>query len=267
MSGILNITFIDILDILLVGLLIFQIYKIVRNSTVVNIFLGIIALYVLWLVVDILDMELLKSILGQILGVGIIALIVIFQPEIRRFLLHIGTKYVKNGKLTLAIFAHHSNETNRENLEEILLACQRMSDSFTGALIVLTQDSPLREIAETGDIIDTNINRRLIENIFFKNSPLHDGAMVIANNRILAARCTLPITEREDIPPQFGMRHRAAIGLTEQTDAIVLVVSEETGRVSMVKDGNINVMTSISELRDSLNKIAKQKEQTDKKDR
>ncbi len=250
MFDVINITFTDILDILLVGLLFYQIYKLIRNTAAMNIFLGIIALYAIWIAVRALNMKLLSSILSQVLGVGVIALIILFQQEIRRFLLHIGTKYVKHGRFTGGIFGKgEKGMKDRASLEEIMMACQHMADSYTGALIVLAQENSLQEIAERGDIINANINRRLIENIFFKNSPLHDGAMIIANNRIMAARCTLPITENPDIPAQFGMRHRAAIGLTETCDAIVIVCSEETGKVSLVRNGEIHVMSNIGELR------------------
>lgn len=255
MFSVIDITFIDILDIFVVGLIIFQIYRLIRNTAAMNIFLGIAALYVVWIIVKALKMSLLSSILGQVLGVGVIALIILFQQEIRRFLLHIGTKYVKHGKFTGGIFSRgEKGMKDRESLEEILQACQRMSDNYTGALIVLAQENSLQEIAERGDIINANINSRLIENIFFKNSPLHDGAMIIANNRIMAARCTLPNTENNSIPAHFGMRHRAAIGLTETCDAIVIVVSEETGKVSFVQNGEIKVMNSISELRLAIEK-------------
>ncbi|MDD2594769.1 MAG: diadenylate cyclase CdaA [Bacteroidales bacterium] len=247
-----HITFIDILDVLLVGFLIYEIIRLIRGTTAMSIFYGIIFLYVIWIIVRALNMKLLSLIMGQVLGVGVIALIVIFQQEIRRFLLHIGTKYVSTGRSTLLkrLFGK-TNEPGitAEVLEELTGACRKMAETKTGALIVLRHNSSLENIIETGDEIDARINRRLIENIFFKNTPLHDGAMIISQDKILAARCTLPISDNINIPPRFGMRHRAAIGITESTDATAVVVSEETGEISYVSAGELKKMNSITELR------------------
>lgn len=252
MFDFINVQLIDVIDIILVGILIYQIYRIIRGTVALNIFIGIIIIYVTWIVVKALHMSLLSSILGQILSVGVIALIILFQQEIRRFLLHLGTHYLNgsNGlKFAKSIFKKNSVAIPLRVLEEITQACRRMSETKTGALIVLAHTSSLEFIVETGDIIDANINRRLIENIFYKNAPLHDGAMVIANNRILAARCTLPMSESHNIPAHLGMRHRAAVGITETTDATVIVVSEQTGNISFVNEGQIKEINSITELR------------------
>lgn len=252
MFDFINIQLIDIIDIILVGFLIYQIYKLMRGTTAISIFFGIIIIYVVWIIVKALNMSLLSAIMGQVLGVGVIALIILFQQEIRRFLLHLGNRYL-NGRgskhIVNFIFGRKQEEIPLETLDEITQACRKMGETKTGALIVMSHISSLDFIIETGDIIDANINRRLIENIFFKNTPLHDGAMVIANNRIVAARCTLPISENPNIPAQYGMRHRAATGITEQTDSTVIVVSEETGDISFIKDGEIKKMNSITELR------------------
>lgn len=252
MFNFINIQLIDIIDILLVGLIIFQIYKLIRGTAAINIFLGIILLYIAWIVVTAFNMNLLSAIMGQVLGVGVIALIILFQQEIRRFLLHLGTRYI-NGKgrrlLAGSLFGNNKGGMPLESLDELTQACRKMGETNTGALIALGHTSSLEFVIETGDRIDANINRRLIENLFFKNSPLHDGAMVIAGNRIIAARCTLPISENPNIPAHYGMRHRAAAGLTEETDATVIVVSEETGNISFVKNGQIKQMNSITELR------------------
>ena len=247
-----HISAIDIVDIILVGLLVYQIYRLIKGTAALNIFLGIIILYITWFIVKALNMSLLSAILGQVLSVGVIALIILFQQEIRRFLIHLGTRYVNGGNrrgLTGAIFGHKSTSVPLEVLEEITQACRHMSETKTGALIVMSHTSSLEFIIETGDLIDANINRRLIENIFFKNAPLHDGAMVIVNNRIIAARCTLPMSESQNIPAHLGMRPRAAAGLTEETDASAIVVSEQTGNISFVKNGEIKVMGSLTELR------------------
>lgn len=251
MFDFINIQWIDVLDILLVGLLIYQIYKVIRGTAAMSIFIGIIILYFIWVVVKALHMNLISAIMGQVLGVGVIALIVIFQQEIRRFLLHLGTNSIKGrkeSKFAKFLFGR-GKAIQLTALDELTQAVRRMSETKTGALIVMVHRSPLEFITETGDKIDALINRRLIENLFFKNSPLHDGAVVMTTERIVAARCTLPMSENQNIPANFGMRHRAAVGLTEQTDATVIVVSEQTGNISFVKEGHMRTINSITELR------------------
>ncbi len=251
MLDFINIHWIDIIDILLVGLLIYQVYKLIRGTAAMSIFIGIIILYFIWLVVKTLHMELLSAIMGQVLGVGVLALIIIFQQEIRRFLIHLGNNsFQRNSNfLTRTLFGSSNKTVPLTTLDELTQAVRKMSETQTGALIVMVHRSPLESVTETGDRIDAVINRRLIENLFFKNSPLHDGALVMNTNRLIAARCTLPISENQNIPPQYGMRHRAAAGITEQTDATAIVVSEETGGISFVKDGEIKTINSITELR------------------
>lgn len=255
MFDFINISVIDVIDILLVGLLIYQMIKIIRGTSVFNIFTGILLIYLMWVIVQALNMKLLSSILGQILGVGVVALIVIFQPEIRRFLLHLGAKYVahpKRNTFTRWLSGGGDKEIKVTSVDEIAESCRRMSETKTGALIVLQHSSSLEFVTETGDIIDSTVNSRLIENIFYKNTPLHDGAMVIAHDRIVAARCTLPIMDNPNIPPQFGMRHRAAVSITQDTDAHAIVVSEETGNISYVSKGEMKIISSISELKLSI---------------
>ncbi|MFA7116281.1 MAG: diadenylate cyclase CdaA [Bacteroidales bacterium] len=253
MFDFINIGIIDIIDILLVTIIIYQLFRMIRGTAAVNIFLGILLLYLSWIITRSLNMSLVSSILGQILGVGVIALIIIFQQEIRRFLLHLGGRYVVDsdaGKIARKLFyVKQQDSIPLISLEHITQACNRMSETKTGALIVLTHISPLENIIETGDKIDAAINRRLIENIFFKNTPLHDGAMIIRNNRIIAVRCTLPMNNTSEVPPQYGMRHRAAVSISEETDANAIVVSEETGNISFINNGELKTMTSISELR------------------
>lgn len=252
MFDFIDISFIDVLDVLMVGLLVYWLIRVVRGTSAVSIFLGILVLYVVWIASRALGMKLLSFILGQVLGVGVVALLVIFQPEIRRFLLRISssTAAARNGFINKLFrkTALSSGMPSRE-LEELTAACRKMSETRTGALIVICHKSSLTEIVETGDEIDARISRRLIENIFFKNSPLHDGAMILSENRILSARCTLPITQRQDIPAHYGMRHRAALGVSEVSDASIIVVSEETGAISFVREGGIKTMGSITELR------------------
>ena len=264
--GFLRMSFADILDILLVALIIYQVFRWIRGSSVISsIFMAILALYVLRVVVAALNMWLMSAILGTVLDVGVIALIVIFQPEIRRILTKLGSRYriTTNGNGILSkIFGSTDSKLGSEAVKELTEACRSMSLEKTGALIVLQHETRLDYIEDTGDRIDANINRRLIMNLFFKNSPLHDGAVIISNGRIVAARCTLPITEKTDIPPSFGMRHKAAIGITEETDADVIVVSEETGNISFVKGGQVKRISNINELKLLLtNSFAEQKKE------
>ncbi len=252
MFDFINITFIDVLDVIMVGLLIYWIIKLVRGTAAVSIFSSILVIYIIWIVSRALGMKLLSFILGQVLGVGVIALIVIFQPEIRRFLLHFSSRYgsVAQKGLFRRIFKRSTSAGMGVNeLEELTAACRKMSETKTGALIVIRHKSSLDEFIETGDEIMARINRRLIENIFFKNTPLHDGAMIISEDRVIAARCTLPMSESQDIPARYGMRHRAAVGISEQTDASVVVVSEETGEITFVSGGIMKTLGSITELR------------------
>ena len=261
MFNIVDIHIIDIIDILLVGLLVFYVYKLIRGTAAISIFLGIIILYIIWAVVKALNMSLLSEIMGQVLGVGVIAIIVLFQQEIRKFLLSLGSTYIVNNeklKIFSKLFGNKGTGMQLEALDEITEACRKMSETKTGALIVLARTSSMDFVIETGDMIDARISRRLIENLFFKNSPLHDGAMVIADDRIVAARCTLPISKNPNIPANYGMRHRAATGLSEETDACVVVVSEETGNISFIMDGHIKTMGSISELRIAIESSYKQ---------
>ncbi len=240
----------DVLDILLVAILLYQIYMLVRGTVAINIFVGVFALYLVWLIVKALNMELLSSILDKVIGLGVIALIIVFQQEIRRFLLYIGNRYFSryNFSIERLFFPGRTEKDNLLNVESIVKAARNMSETKTGALIVLARRSELEVYAETGDLIDAVISSRLLENLFFKNSPLHDGAVIICNNRIHAARCVLPVTDNMNLPAHYGMRHRAAVGITEHTDAVVVIVSEETGRMSFVKDGAVKSRLTPAEL-------------------
>ena len=256
MFDFIDINFIDVLDVLMVGLLVYWLIRIIRGTSAVKIFIGVLLLYVVWIASRAFGMKLLSFILGQVLGVGVVALLVIFQPEIRRFLLRISssTTQAQRGFFNKIFRQARSGGMQPAELEELTAACRKMSETRTGALIVIRHGSSLSDIIDTGDEIDSRISRRLIENIFFKNTPLHDGAVIMSENRIISARCTLPITARQDISPHYGMRHRAAIGISEVSDASVIVVSEETGDISFVQDGNIRTMGSIAELRLTIEK-------------
>jgi len=242
-----DITIIDVLDILVVGVLIYLLFRWIKGSAAMNIFIAIIIIVLLRVVSKAIGMKMLTTIVGAVLDVGIIAIIVIFQPEIRRFLNSLGNRAGRAGKLTSFInrvFGRQTGSVDSESLNAITQACDEMAEQKVGALIVIRHKDGIEEIAQTGDRIDAQISSNLIQNIFFKNSPLHDGAMIIDNNRILAARCTLPITDRSDIPSRYGMRHKAAIGLSERCDADVIVVSEQTGKMSIIRGGEIKLSTS-----------------------
>lgn len=245
----------DIIDIFLVALLFFWFYRILKGTSAISIFLGIVAIFLIWQVVKALQMELLSTILGAFVNVGFIALIVIFQPEIRRFLFTIGAQ-AQESKLTRRFKFLKVNNNVGLDIDAITQACLNMSDIKQGALILITRKNNLDDIVATGVIVNADISNPLIENIFFKNSPLHDGAMIIRNNRITAARCILPVTQKTNIPGHYGLRHRSAIGVTEVNDCIALVVSEETGNISMVLGGNIRTINPL-ELKETIEKEMK----------
>ena len=250
--GFLSLSLADCLDILMVAVLIFLVFRWIRGSAAMSIFVALILLFVLRVIVAALNMRLMNALLGTFIDVGVLALIVIFQPEVRHFLIRFGSRYNAAGKgkdLLGKLFGIQEQKMAGETVNEIAEACRAMSSSKTGALIVLPHKDSMDMIVETGDTVDARVSRRLIMNIFFKNSPLHDGAMVIQGDKIVAARCTLPITQRSDIPPSFGMRHKAAIGISEETDADVVVVSEETGGISFVHGGTLEKIGNINELK------------------
>lgn len=241
--GFLDITLGDIIDIFVVALIMFQVYRLTRGTNALRIVVGILIIYLLWIVTRVLNMELLSMILGQIIGVGVIALIIVFQQEIRRFLILLGTQYTNRRVSFMArLFRPRGRKVKvvgQEWIDTVVGACADMAKTKTGALIVIARKVNLLPFIEQGERIDALISASLIKNIFFKNSPLHDGAMVIADDRIAAARCVLPSTERE-VPMEFGMRHRAALGASEITDALVIVVSEERGTISIARKGHIS---------------------------
>ena len=235
--GFVPFTFIDFIDIILVAAIMFWIYRATRGTNAPYIISGIIMIYLMWVVVRTLNMELLSNLLGQFVSVGVIALIIVFQPEIRRFLQMIGMRQ-KRFNFIARIFNRNDN-TSVTIIAPIVQACREMSAHKTGALIVIGRQSDLRLITEGGIAIDAKISTPLLENIFFKNAPLHDGAVVIEGDRIVAAKCILPVTQ-SDVPKSYGTRHRAAIGMSEISDAIILVVSEETGGISIAHGGTIH---------------------------
>lgn len=235
--GFLEVTWVDFVDIALVSVLLYQVYKLIRGSIAVNIFLGILALYLIYLVVLAAQMELLSKILGQFMGVGVLAMIILFQPEIRKFLLVIGrsTEFRENIFKAVSNWRHQYHDDF--DIQQIIETAKALKASKTGALIVFSRDTELKFYAETGDALDAEVNKRLLLSIFNKNSPLHDGAVIIYKGRIKAARCVLPVSENDHLPPHFGLRHRAAVGMSENTDTLVMAISEETGRLILARNG------------------------------
>ncbi len=230
----------DIIDILLVALLLYELYRLVKGTAAINILLGIVAVFLAWRLVRILEMELLSEILGAFISVGFIALIVVFQPEIRKFLLLLGPPGFMRKKHRRFLF-WKINYANDENLsiDPIVQACRKMATSKTGALIVIGKINELEEYINSGELLDARISEQLIQNIFYKNSPLHDGAMIIMNNKIKAASCILPVSKNEELPAHIGLRHRSAVGISEKSDSVAIVVSEQTGKISWCKNGEL----------------------------
>ena len=243
----------DLIDILLVAILLYYCYMIMKRSRSVNIFYGVLLFVSCWIVVSkVLEMNLLGSILDQMVNVGAIALIILFQEEIRHFFYTLGAHEKVRGLLN---FFRRDNNKQQDDVRNdksivmpLVMACINMSKNKVGALIVLQNDLPLDDIKHTGDIINASIGQRLIENIFFKNSPLHDGAMIITGHKIAAAACILPVSNDLDIPKHFGLRHRAARGISKETDALAIVVSEETGSITAAYNNKFRARLTAEEL-------------------
>lgn len=243
-----DIRLLDLVDVFLVAVLLYALFKMLKGTVAINIFLGIVSLFLIWKLVAAFQMELLSQILGAFISVGLVALIIIFQPEIRQFLLALGThslfnKYGKRFKFITVIF----KETFDFDIDPIIVACQHMAEQKTGAFIVITRQNELSQYISTGQVIESSISSQLIENIFFKNSPLHDGAMIISGNKIEAAGCIMPVTKKQIIS-RVGLRHRAAIGISEVSDCIAIVVSEESGKISYSIKGEMKYRVSIQRL-------------------
>lgn len=239
----------DFVDIFCVALMLYYIYRLMKESRSLNVFIGIMVFIIIWLFVSqILEMRLLGSIMDKLVSVGVIAIIILFQEDIRKFLYNLGAHRRVNGIIRLFVSGDSKNKVDMESIMPVVMACMNMGKARIGALIVIERISSLDDIVETGDIIDANINQRLIENIFFKNSPLHDGAMVISKKRIRAAGCILPVCHSIDIPKELGLRHRAAMGISQDSDAIAIVVSEETGRISVAIKGQFHLRLSAEQL-------------------
>lgn len=255
--GFLNVRWTDLIDILLVSFLLYHVYKLLQGSVAVRVLLGFLSLYLIYLVVKAAQMELLSNILGQFMGVGVLAAIILFSTEIRKFLLLLGkTTFRQEGILWKKRAA-----LDALNLTPIMEAIKAMSASNTGALIVFSRSTELKFYADSGDLMDAYLSKRLLLSIFNKYSPLHDGAAIIYKGKIKAARCILPVSERDNIPAQFGMRHRAALGMSEATDTLVLIISEETGQTSLARNGALESNLSAPEIRKRLNRYLTKKEE------
>lgn len=247
----------DILDIVIVALMLYYLYKIMKESGSINIFYGVLAFVLVWVVAaEILEMKLIGTILDKVMSIGLLILVIIFQDQIKRFLIDLGSK--KRWKFLTSLF-HHRTKDNAEEVHArvlpIVYACMNMAKSKTGALIVIQQDVPLENYEKSGDMINAEINSRLIENIFFKNSPLHDGALIIDGGRIKAAGCILPVSHDTNVPRALGLRHRSALGISQATDAFAIVVSEETGNISVAYHGKLSTRLSSTELEKRLSHL------------
>ena len=248
----------DIIDIFIVALLLFYIYRLMKESGTINIFYGIMAFIVVWaLASEIFNMRLIGTILDKFMSIGLLILVILFVDQI--FLVELGSH--RRWRFLNKILHHHKAELDADSrkwIMPIVYACMSMAKSKTGALIVIEQSIPLDNYEKTGDMIDAKINSRLIENIFFKNSPLHDGAMIVAGDRIAAAGCILPVSHDSDVPRSLGLRHRSALGIAQATDAVAIVVSEETGNISMAHRGRLSTRLTSTELEHRLSVLTPQ---------
>ncbi|HNW74057.1 MAG: diadenylate cyclase CdaA [Bacteroidales bacterium] len=256
LAGPFSFRIIDVIDIILFAILLYELYNLVKGTAAIKIFIGMISIYLLYRVVKILQMQLLTEILGQFISVGVIALIVVFQPEIRQFLLILGnTRIIKNQRKRFLFWHFRINNPVNLSIGKIVKACQKMAETRTGALIVITRQNELSQYVATGQPVEATISEVLLETIFFKNSPLHDGAVIITGNNIRAARCILPVSSSPTIPSYYGLRHRAAVGITEKSDALAIIVSEETGDLAYSLDGNLAENVTPSDLSGFLERL------------
>ena len=244
----------DFIDILLVAYLLYQTYRLMKDSGSINIFIGILVFIGCWIIVSqVLEMRLLGSIFDKLVSVGVLALIVLFQDDVRKFLVTVGSH--KRWENILRFLRKSKQEKiEQSDIMPIVMACMSMSKGKVGALIVIEKNVPLNEIIRSGETINADVNQRLIENIFFKNSPLHDGAMIIRHKQIIAAGCILPVSHDLNIPKELGLRHRAAMGVSQETDALAIIVSEETGGISVAYKGQFHLRLTAEELERILTK-------------
>ena len=249
-----NFSFIDVIDIILVALLLFYLYRLVRGTVAINIFIGIVIIYLIWKLTALLNMDVLSNLLGKFISVGFFALIVVFQQEIRKFLLLLGSTNFTNKRNVVRYFRFLSQtqEESTLNLKILINSCDEMAKSKMGAIIVLQKNNSLDFTLNENNYSKIKLTPQVLESIFFKNSPLHDGAIVIKNNIIIATRVILPVSDKSNIPSRYGLRHRAALGITEKTDALVLVISEQTGKIVYFKNGSFYSIDSLEALKTSI---------------
>lgn len=253
--GFLNFGLLDFIEIILVAVLLYYVYKLVKGTAAINIFIGIVIIFVAWKITEALEMNVLSNIFGGFINVGILALFIVFQQEIRKFLLMIGSTNFATKRSFVKHFRFLKQDVNTDtNVEAIVEACTKMSATKTGAIIVIERNNSLEFVKDSGDTMGMDVNVPTLESIFFKNSPLHDGAIIIEGNRVTATRVILPVSKSTMIPQRFGLRHRAAVGITEKTDALVLVVSEESGQVSYIRDGEFVLYEDMESLQELLEK-------------
>lgn len=244
----------DLIDILLVAYLLYQSYRLMKDSGSINIFIGILVFIGIWIIVSqVLEMRLLGSIFDKLVSVGVLAIIILFQDDIRKFLVSLGSQK-RLGNFFRLLTKNKAEKNEKTDIMPIVMACMSMSKGKVGALIVIEKEVSLNEIIRTGETINADVNQRLIENIFFKNSPLHDGAMIIRHQQIIAAGCILPVSHDLNIPKELGLRHRAAMGVSQETDALAIIVSEETGGISAAYKGQFHLRLTAEELERILTK-------------
>lgn len=252
----LEFSFVDVIDILLVAVLLFYVYKLVKGTVAINIFIGIVIIYIIWKITDVMNMDVLSNILGNFISVGFFALIVVFQQEIRKFLLLIGSTNLASSKniIRYSKFLSQNKLPYNLSVDVLIASCESMSKTKTGAIIILERNNRLEFVKKTGHSVAIELTDQILETLFYKNSPMHDGAIVIKNNTITATRVILPVSESGSIPSRFGLRHRAAIGITEKTDALALVISEQTGGISYIKNGSFSSFKDLTGLKRLLSK-------------
>ena len=256
LTDFIDFSFIDLVDILLVALLLFYLYKLLKGTVAINIFIGIVIIYLIWRLTDLLNMDVLSNLLGKFISVGFFALIVVFQQEIRKFLLLLGSTNLASRRNLVRYFRflNKQQQVSSLNLDVLVDACEEMSKTKTGALIVIQRNTPLDFTFTVSNKIEIKLDPLVLQSLFFKNAPLHDGALIIKDNKIIAARVVLPLTEQSILPARYGLRHRAGLGISEKTDALVLVISEQTGKAVYMKDGKLEPIDSFVALKKQLQK-------------
>lgn len=260
--SLIHITVIDVIDILIVAFLLYKLYQLIKGTAAMKIFFGIAIIYFVWLLVKALKMELLESIMGQVIGVGVIVLIIVFQQEVRQFLLMLGDKYLKRGALIGKVKL--INDFSHDGVESIVQASVEMAETKTGALIVIARETSLQTIIQTGEKLNADINTQLIKAIFYKNAPLHDGAMIIEKNKIVAAKCILPVSQNPNLPNEYGLRHRSGLGMSENSNALVIIVSEQSGNISVAQNGKIHKVSDAEHLRKTIVAYLRKKNENSK---